>query len=100
MSKNIVKIRVGMASCGIAAGARPVLNTLVEEVNNSGLADKITVSQTGCIGMCFLEPIVDIYDNENRACRMFFLDLTQTPQKFTEARIASLACTSVMRTVH
>ena len=56
------RVVVGMATCGIAAGARPVLNTLVEEVNNSGLADKITVSQTGCIGLCQLEPIVEIFE--------------------------------------
>ena len=56
------RVVVGMATCGIAAGARPVLNTLVEEVNNSGLADKITVSQTGCIGLCQLEPIVEVYE--------------------------------------
>ncbi len=57
-----VRIVVGMATCGIAAGARPVLNTLVEEINNSGLYDKVTVSQTGCIGLCQLEPIVEVYE--------------------------------------
>ena len=51
-----------MATCGIAAGARPVLNTLVEEVNNAGLYDKVSVSQTGCVGYCQLEPIVEIYE--------------------------------------
>lgn len=59
---NDIRVVVGMATCGIAAGARPVLNTLVEEVNNEGLADKVTVSQTGCIGLCQLEPIVEIYE--------------------------------------
>ena len=52
----------GMATCGIAAGARPVLNTLVEEVNKEGLTDKVTVSQTGCIGICQLEPIVEVFE--------------------------------------
>jgi NADP-reducing hydrogenase subunit HndB len=51
-----------MATCGIAAGARPVLNAIVEEVNNAGLADKITVSQTGCIGLCQYEPIVEVFE--------------------------------------
>ena len=59
---NDIRVVVGMATCGIAAGARPVLNTLVEEVNNEGLSDKVTVSQTGCIGLCQLEPIVEIYE--------------------------------------
>ena len=57
-----VRVVVGMATCGIAAGARPVLNALVEEVNNAELYDKVTVSQTGCIGFCQLEPIVEIYE--------------------------------------
>ena len=57
-----VRVVVGMATCGIAAGARPVLSAFVEAVNNSGLNDKITVSQTGCVGYCQLEPIVEIYE--------------------------------------
>ena len=57
-----IRVVVGMATCGISAGARPVLNTLVEEVNNSGLASKVTVSQTGCIGLCQYEPIVEIIE--------------------------------------
>ncbi len=57
-----VRVVVGMATCGIAAGARPVLNAMVEGVNKSGLADKVTVSQTGCIGLCQYEPIVEIFE--------------------------------------
>ena len=57
---NDIRVVVGMATCGIAAGARPVLNSLVEEVNKEGLSDKVTVSQTGCIGLCQLEPIVEV----------------------------------------
>ena len=57
-----VRVVVGMATCGIAAGARPVLNTLVEEVNNAGLYEKVSVSQTGCIGFCQLEPIVEVIE--------------------------------------
>ena len=57
-----VRVVVGMATCGIAAGARPVLNAFVEEVSNTGLNEKVTVSQTGCIGYCRLEPIVEIYE--------------------------------------
>ena len=59
---NEVRIVVGMATCGIAAGARPVLSTLVEEVEKQGLTDKATVSQTGCIGICRLEPIVEVFE--------------------------------------
>ena len=57
--ENIVRSVVGMATCGIAAGARPVLNALVEEVAKRNL-EHITVTQTGCIGMCRLEPIVEV----------------------------------------
>ena len=59
---NTVRVVVGMATCGIAAGARPVLNAFVEEVNKAGLADKVTVSQTGCIGICQYEPVVEIHE--------------------------------------
>lgn len=56
------RVVVGMATCGIAAGARPVLASFVEKVAAAGLADKVTVTQTGCIGMCQYEPIVEIYE--------------------------------------
>ena len=55
---NDIRIVVGMATCGIAAGARPVLNAFVEEVAKQGLYDTVTVSQTGCIGICQYEPVV------------------------------------------
>ena len=57
-----VRVVVGMATCGIAAGARPVLNAFVEEVNSLGLTDKVTVSQTGCIGICQFEPVVEVFE--------------------------------------
>ena len=59
---NSVRVVVGMATCGIAAGARPVLNALVEGVNKEGLTEKVTVTQTGCIGICQLEPIVEVFE--------------------------------------
>jgi len=54
------RVVVGMATCGIAAGARPVLNALAEEVSKRGLND-VTVCQTGCIGVCMFEPLVEVY---------------------------------------
>ena len=54
------RVVVGMATCGIAAGARPVMLAFVEELNKRSL-QHVTVSQTGCIGMCRLEPMVDVY---------------------------------------
>ena len=57
---NAVRVVVGMATCGIAAGARPVMLEFVEELKRRGL-ENVTVSQTGCIGMCRLEPMVEVY---------------------------------------
>ena len=55
-----IRVVVGMATCGIAAGARPVMLAFMEEASKRSL-NHVTVSQTGCIGMCRLEPMVDVY---------------------------------------
>ena len=54
------RVVIGMATCGIAAGARPVMLSFMDEIQKRGL-QHVTVSQTGCIGMCRLEPMVDVY---------------------------------------
>ncbi len=54
------RIVVGMATCGIAAGARPVLNEFMQEIDKRNLSG-VSVSQTGCIGMCRFEPIVEVF---------------------------------------
>lgn len=54
------RVVVGMATCGIAAGARPVLAAFVEEVTRRQVKN-VMVTQTGCIGLCRLEPIVEIH---------------------------------------
>lgn len=59
-NSTATRVVVGMATCGIAAGARPVLTAFVEEVNCRGLKD-VVVTQAGCIGMCKLEPIVEVF---------------------------------------
>ena len=56
-----IRVVVGMATCGIAAGARPVLKALVDEVAKRNV-QHISVTQTGCIGMCQYEPIVEIFE--------------------------------------
>ena len=58
--ENGIRIVVGMATCGIAAGARPVLNAFMQEIDKRNLMN-VTVTQTGCIGMCRLEPIVEVF---------------------------------------
>ena len=59
-----IRVVVGMATCGIAAGARPVLNAFVEQVADQNLGDRVTVTQTGCIGMCRFEPIVEVFEGD------------------------------------
>jgi NADP-reducing hydrogenase subunit HndB len=50
---------VGMGTCGIAAGAREVLNTILDKINDKGIQD-ILVKQTGCMGLCYAEPTVEV----------------------------------------
>ena len=58
-----IRVVVGMATCGIAAGARPVLSAFVEKVSEAKLTEKVAISQTGCIGICQYEPVVEIYED-------------------------------------
>ena len=60
-SSDQTRVVVGMATCGIASGARPVLTALSDAVQNKGLTN-VSVTQTGCIGLCQYEPIVEIYE--------------------------------------
>lgn len=73
------RVVVGMATCGIAAGARPVMLKLMEEVEKQGLKD-VTVAQTGCIGVCRLEPIVEVYDPDGNKVTY----VKMTPEKAAE----------------
>ena len=58
-NRKSTRIVVGMATCGIAAGADEVYEAIVDEVNKLGLSN-VVVAKTGCIGVCRLEPIVEI----------------------------------------
>ncbi len=73
------RIVVGMATCGIAAGARPVMTTLLDEVSSQKL-ENVIVTQTGCIGMCRLEPIVEVIDKEG----VKFTYVKMTPERAKE----------------
>lgn len=59
-SEDSIRVVVGMATCGIAAGAKPVMAAFLEEVAKRHLTN-VTVTQTGCIGVCRLEPIVEVH---------------------------------------
>ncbi len=77
---NETRVVVGMATCGIAAGARPVLSAFVEGVNEAGLAGSVTVTQTGCIGICQYEPVVEIYESGKEKVTY----VKMTPEKAAE----------------
>ena len=68
------RIVVGMATCGIAAGARPVMTALLDEVQKRGLTD-VTITQTGCIGVCRLEPLVEVYKEGEE--KVTYVELTE-----------------------
>lgn len=74
------RVVVGMATCGIAAGARPVLNAFVEGVNAAGLTAGVTVTQTGCIGICQYEPVVEVFE----AGKEKVTYVKMTPEKVAE----------------
>lgn len=71
-SEKDYRVVVGMATCGIAAGARPVLNRLVEETADKNYNCAIT--QTGCIGMCIYEPIVEVYGKDGEHTTYVLVD--------------------------
>ena len=60
-SEDNIRVVVGMATCGIAAGARPVLAAFTEEIAKRGLHN-VAVTQTSCIGICQYEPVVEVFD--------------------------------------
>lgn len=60
------RVVVGMATCGIAAGATPVLEAFTEGVKDAGLGETISVKQTGCVGVCQFEPVAEVYDGTTR----------------------------------
>jgi NADP-reducing hydrogenase subunit HndB len=77
--KDGYRVVVGMATCGIAAGARPVMARFVERIQSEGI-DNAVVTQTGCIGVCRLEPIVEIYNPDGEKTTYTLM----TPEKADE----------------
>ncbi len=61
-NQSDIRVAVGMATCGIAAGARSLLNAFVEAVDKADLGEKVVVTQTGCIGLCEQEPVVEVFE--------------------------------------
>lgn len=76
---NGIRVVVGMATCGIAAGARPVMSAFLEEIAKRNLGN-ITVTQTGCIGVCQYEPVVEVYAPDQEKVTY----VKMTPEKVTK----------------
>ncbi|EKE05207.1 MAG: ferredoxin [uncultured bacterium] len=68
------RIVVGMATCGISAGARPVMAALLDEAQKRGLKD-IEITQTGCVGVCRLEPMIEVYKEGGE--KVTYVELTE-----------------------
>ena len=79
-SSGTTRIVVGMATCGIAAGARPVLNAFVEGISEAGLSDTVMVTQTGCIGICQYEPVVEIFEEGKEKVTYVKLDAAKAAE--------------------
>ena len=82
-SDDNIRVVVGMATCGIAAGARPVLAAFIDEINKRGLKN-VSVTQTGCIGVCRLEPIVEVYEPNKEKVTYVKMDADKVARVVTE----------------
>ena len=82
-SDDQIKIVVGMATCGIAAGARPVMQAFLNEVSERGLKN-VKVQQTGCIGVCRLEPLAEVFVPGKEKVTYVKLNADMVPKIVTE----------------
>lgn len=77
------RVVVGMATCGIAAGARPVLNAFAELIEKKGLTN-VVVTQTGCVGLCQYEPIVEILEPGKEKVTYIKMDAQKAAEVFEQ----------------
>jgi NADP-reducing hydrogenase subunit HndB len=85
------RIIVGMATCGIAAGARPVMAALVEELHTRNIMD-VSVTMTGCLGLCRLEPIVEVIDTDGNKVTYVKMDANKAKRVIAEHVINGQVC--------
>lgn len=88
------RVVVGMATCGIAAGARNVMTALIEELAKRNVKN-VSVTMTGCIGVCRLEPIVEIYDAENYKVTYVKMDAEKAQRVVLEHIVNGKVCTDL-----
>ncbi len=86
------KVVVGMATCGIAAGARPVMDAITEELQTRGAAH-VKVAMTGCIGVCRLEPIVEVFEPDGSKTTYVKMDAARARRMVAEHLINGQICT-------
>ncbi len=90
-NKDGIRIVVGMATCGIAAGARPVMNAFVEELGKRRLGD-VSVTMTGCIGVCRLEPIVEVFNADGSKVTYVKMDSEKAARVVAEHIVNGRVC--------
>jgi len=93
-NKDGIRVVVGMATCGIAAGARPVMNAFVEELGKRQLRD-VSVTMTGCIGVCRLEPIVEVFDAAGSKVTYVKMTAEKAARVVTEHIVNGRVCTDL-----
>ncbi len=93
-NKDGMRVVVGMATCGIAAGARPVMSAFLEELKKRNL-NNITVSMTGCVGVCRLEPIVEVYDPEGSKVTYVKMTAEKAVRVVAEHLVNGKVCTDL-----
>lgn len=90
-SSDGMRVVVGMATCGIAAGARPVMTAFVEELKKRNIND-VTVSMTGCIGVCRLEPVVEVIDKDGNKVTYVKMDPEKAARIVAEHIVNGRVC--------
>lgn len=90
-----IRVVIGMATCGISAGARPVYNTFIDEVAKRNLTN-VKVSRTGCLGMCKLEPIVEVYVPNKEKVTYCHVDSEKATQIVVNHLVNGNVCTDYL----
>jgi NADP-reducing hydrogenase subunit HndB len=85
------KVVVGMATCGIAAGAKPVMNALNDEIRIRNIND-VTVTMTGCIGVCRLEPIIEVMEDDGERITYVKMDAAKARRVVAEHLVNGQIC--------
>ena len=89
-----IRVIVGMATCGIAAGAKPVMSSLLDELKKRGISN-VSVVMTGCLGICRLEPIVEVINTDGTKVTYVKMDAAKAARVVTEHIVNGKVCTDL-----